>query len=105
MRAGCDPRHLCEGKHAGRAAGMCQGWPMRIRLVAAALLVASGTAAAWVAQPDREPTEVAVGSLKPRGERTLVPARGLPAGWQGVRDPDTGVVAEIYGSFVPAPGA
>jgi len=74
---------------------------MRTRLIAAAILLASGTAGAWVG---RESGEVAaVGA--PRGDRMLVPARGLPAGWQGTQDRDTGVVAEMWGSYVAAPGA
>ncbi len=74
---------------------------MRTGLIAAAILLASGTAGAWVG---RESGEVAaVGS--PRGERTLVPARALPSGWQGTQDRATGVVAEMWGSYVVAPGA
>ena len=78
---------------------------MRTRWLAAAILLASGTSGAWVARPDREPPEVAAAGRQPRGERTLVQARGLPAGWQGARDRETGVVAELWGSHVPAPGA
>ena len=74
---------------------------MRTRVIAAAILLASGTAGAWVG---RESGEVAaVGA--PRGERTLVPARALPAGWSGAQDRATGVVAEMWGSYVSAPGA
>lgn len=74
---------------------------MRSRLVIAALLLASGTAGAWVG---RESGEVAaVGAARP--ERTLVPARGLPSGWQGTQDATTGVIAELWGGYVPAPGA
>ncbi|MBA3461905.1 MAG: DUF4215 domain-containing protein [Deltaproteobacteria bacterium] len=78
---------------------------MRTRVIAAAILLASGTAGAWIAQPDREPPEVAAGALRLRADRTLVAGRGLPAGWQGARDRETGVVAELWGGYVPAPGA
>lgn len=74
---------------------------MRSRLIAAVLLLASGTAGAWVG---RESGEVAaVGA--PRADRTLIVARGLPAGWEGTQDRETGVVAEMWGSYVTAPGA
>ncbi len=78
---------------------------MRTRWLAAVVLLASGTAGAWVARPDREPPEVGVPGRQPRAERTLSQARGLPSAWRGTRDRDTGVVAELWGSFVPAPGA
>ncbi|CAN5868030.1 hypothetical protein BH11MYX3_BH11MYX3_37420 [soil metagenome] len=78
---------------------------MRTRWLAAVILLASGTAGAWVAQPDREAPEVGVPGRQPRADRTLSPARGLPGGWQGTRDRDTGVVAELWGSYVAAPGA
>lgn len=72
-----------------------------MRVMAAVLLLASGTAGAWVGNESGE--VAAVGA--PRGDRTLVPARGLPSGWQGTQDRQTGVVAEMWGSFVSAPGA
>lgn len=83
---------------------------MRARLALTAALVALGaggpSAHAWVTPPDREPPVIAASSATaPRGERQLVTARGLPAGWQGTRDRETGVVAELWGAFVPAPGA
>ncbi len=78
---------------------------MRTKLFAAAVLLASGTAGAWVNGPTHEPDEVAAVGVRPRAERTLLPARSLPAGWRGVRDRDTGVVAELWGSHVEAPGA
>ncbi len=71
---------------------------MRSRLIAAVLLLASGTAGAWVGQESGE-----VGAT--RGDRTLVPARALPSGWQGTQDRVTGVVAEMWGGHVDAPGA
>lgn len=73
---------------------------MRTMLIAA-ILLASGTAGAWVGSESGE--VAAVGA--PRGDRTLVPARALPSGWQGTQDRATGVVAEMWGSYVPAPGA
>jgi cysteine-rich repeat protein len=78
---------------------------MRTRVIAAALLLASGTAGAWVARPDGEPAEVPAGALRTRADRTLMTARDLPAGWQGARDRETGVVAELWGGYVSVPGA
>ena len=78
---------------------------MRTRVIAAAILLAGGTAGAWVTRPGGEPTEVAAGALRTRADRTLVEGRGLPAGWQGTRDRETGVVAELWGGTVAAPGA
>ena len=78
---------------------------MRARLLAAGLLLASSTAVAWVTPADREPPQVAGAGQATRAERILIPGRGLPAGWQGTRDRATGVVAELWGSYVPAPGA
>ncbi len=78
---------------------------MRTRWLAAVLLLVSGTARAWVARPDREPPEIGQPGHQPRGERRLSQARGLPAGWQGTRDRDTSVVAELWGGYVAAPGA
>ena len=69
---------------------------MRLGLIATTLLLAG-----WV---HGEPPEVSAVGVAP-AERTLLPARDLPAGWQGRRDRDTGVVAELWGSFVAAPGA
>lgn len=74
---------------------------MRTRFVIAALLLARGTAGAWVGGESGE--VAAVGS--PRADRALDPARGLPGGWEGRVDRETGVLAEMWGRFEPAPGA
>ena len=78
---------------------------MRAPVALATLLLTSGTGAAWVTPPDREPAVVAALAAPPREARALVPARTAPAGWRATQDRDTGVVAELWGGFVEAPGA
>jgi len=79
---------------------------MRAAAVAVTLsLLAGGTSHAWVTGPQDEPPIVVASGAPPRNERTVVPARTLPAGWQGTIDRDTGVVTQLWGSFVAAPGA
>lgn len=79
---------------------------MRAAAVAVTLsLLGGGTSHAWVAGAQVEPPIVMASGAPPRSERTVMPARTLPAGWQGTTDRDTGVVAQLWGSFVAAPGA
>ncbi len=70
---------------------------MRTPVAALAMLVVGGTAGAWVSSKSDAQDAVP--------ERTLVPARVVPAGWQGRLDRDTGAIAELWGSYVSAPGA
>ena len=70
---------------------------MRTPVAVAAMLLVGGTAGAWVGD------KVDAVGLAP--ERTLVAARAVPSGWQGRSDRDTGALAELWGSYVPAPGA
>ncbi len=79
---------------------------MRAAAVAVTLsLLASGTSHAWVSGPQAEPPVVVASGAPPRSERTVMPARTVPAGWQGTLDRDTGVVTQLWGSFVAVPGA
>lgn len=79
---------------------------MRGAAVAVTLLLAtSGTSRAWVTGPQDEPPTVVASGAPARSDRMVAPARTLPAGWQGTVDRDTGVVTQLWGSFVPAPGA
>ncbi|MBL9017154.1 MAG: hypothetical protein JNL83_23405 [Myxococcales bacterium] len=70
---------------------------MRTPVAVAAMLLVGGTAGAWVSD------KAATAELRP--ERSLIAARGALAGWQGRIDRDTGALAELWGSYVPAPGA
>jgi len=82
------------------------GLVMRAAPVAVALLLAgSGTSHAWVTQPQDEPPIVVAAGTPPRLERVVAPARSVPAGWQGTIDRDTGVVTQLWGSYVSAPGS
>lgn len=63
----------------------------------ATVLVAGGTAGAWVSGKSD------TAELRP--ERVLLAARGVPSGWQGRIDRETGALAELWGSYVAAPGA
>ncbi|MBA3457288.1 MAG: hypothetical protein H0T42_29675, partial [Deltaproteobacteria bacterium] len=73
-------------------------------LVTLSLLV-GGTSHAWVTGPQDEPLIVVASGAPPRTERTVMPARTLPAGWQGTIDRDTGVTTQLWGGFVAVPGA
>jgi len=42
---------------------------------------------------------------QPRPTRVLDPVLDAPAGWRATRDRDTGVIAQLWGGFVDAPGA
>lgn len=75
---------------------------VRLPVVALAALLTARTSHAFVGS---EPAVVAASSAQPRIEPRLIPARGLPSGWQGERDADTGVVAQLWGSHVDVPGA
>jgi len=89
-----------------------------VPVAVALLLVASGTGRAWVSGPPggsqadlaSEPLVVVATGAAPRIDRTVVPARSLltrtlPAGWQGTLDRDTGVVTQLWGGFIVAPGS
>lgn len=88
--------------------GVMRSVPVAVAL----LLVASGTARAWVSEKtgaqsgaESEPPVVVASGAAPRLDRVVVPARTLPAGWQGTLDRDTGVVTQLWGSFVEVPGS
>lgn len=81
--------------------GVVRAIPVAVTL----LLVASGTSHAWVTRPQDEPPIVVASGTPARIDRTIAPARTLPAGWLGTLDRDTGVVTQLWGSFVDVPGA
>lgn len=69
---------------------------MRTPVAVAAMLLVGGTAGAWVGTRT-DPADVVP-------ERALIAARGVPGGWQGRLDRETGALAELWGSHVAAPG-
>ncbi|MGE3545287.1 MAG: hypothetical protein AB7L28_15220, partial [Kofleriaceae bacterium] len=76
---------------------------MRTRVIVGLLLLFGGTSDAWV--PSREPPIVIATDRQPRTARVLVPAGHPPAGWHALVDRDTGVIAQLWGSTIAAPGA
>ncbi len=81
--------------------GVMRAVPVAVAL----LLTASGTSHAWVTGPQDEPPIVVASGAPARADRSVVPARTLPAGWQGTLDRDTGVVAQLWGGYVTVPGS
>lgn len=74
----------------------------RMRLaLALSISLTVGTAHAFV--PDGDGALVVASGTQPRRARTIEPAR--ITGWQATRDRDTGVVTQMWGSYVEVPGA
>ncbi len=71
-------------------------------VLALAVFLASEPSQAFVS---REAPIVAASGRQPRLAPPVIPARDAPAGWTGTRDRDTGVVLQLWGSHVDAPGA